>query len=210
MPITMLTIKRTAEFKDPDFMGSNPKHRMTMFVALEIRVDLQLNGVWPMTPEHCQAQAIATDMFREGRRFETVATLKAVGLDCSITATGCAGYVLTAAQARAEARRNWELYWEEISDNERREWNASQNTRIRSEKSFAKYVLANDGEYHGLDVFDDRGDTVLVGHSWGCLHQELLAQFPEIRCVVQDHLKRPGKRSTKLVAKLLEQDRMAA
>lgn len=210
MGITMLTVKRIAEFKDPDFMGSNPKHCPTLFVELEIRIDLQLCGQWPMTQEHRAAQAIATDMFREGRGGEAVAVLDSVGFDCHITATGVAGYVLTAAQARAEARRNMESYWEEMSDADRQEWNAQQDKRIRSAKSFAKYVLDCDGEYHGLEVHDDRGDTVLVGHSWGCIHDELRAHFPEAECVIADHLKKPQIASYALVASMLEHDRRAA
>lgn len=210
MGITMLTVKRVAEFKDPDFMGSNPKHCPTMFVALEIRIDLQLNGHWPMTQEHRAAQSIATDMFREGRLSDAINTLRAADLDCTITATGVEGYVLTAKQARAEAMRYWESWWDDAPEVERRSWNSRNNQRIRSGKSHAKYVLDRDGEYHGLDVFEDRGDTVLSGHAWGCIHSQLTKHFPEVECVIKDHLKQPQSEACALVASMLEHDRIAA
>lgn len=94
---------------------------------------------------------------------------------------GSAGYVLTPAEARREAREYWESFFEDSPD-EIKAMNDRCGTNFRSTKSAARYVLDNDGEYHGIDAEEytlDGKDVVLVCHSCGQIREEIARFFPE-------------------------------
>lgn len=61
----------------------------------------------------------------------------------------------------------------------------------RTAKGAARFVIASDGEYHGLDVYhevDAPKGKVLVGHSWGQIQETLLDFFPEVEPYLKWHL----------------------
>jgi hypothetical protein len=92
---------------------------------------------------------------------------------------GSAGYVYTERQARSQAREFWISYFEECPSYIE-EMNKRCGTNFRSPKSAAKYVLDCDGEYHGLDIVEERDGNVYVSHSCGQIRDELAQFFPEL------------------------------
>lgn len=107
------------------------------------------------------------------------------GLTLSIC--GSAGYVCTRAQAKREARLFWESFFEDCPE-EIKAMNERCGTRFRSARAAARYVIASDGEFHGLDVFRDDGKRVYVLTSCGQIREELAEFFPETSAYYAWHL----------------------
>lgn len=57
-----------------------------------------------------------------------------------------------------------------------------------AEEACAKYVLDNDGEFHGLDVYQQDGDEVFILESCGQIRNTLGEWFPEHRKYFKYHL----------------------
>lgn len=99
---------------------------------------------------------------------------------------GSAGYILTHAQARQQAHEFWASYWDEISEDERKEHR--ERLGCRNGNGFARRVLAADGDYHGLDVERETENDVYVLHSCGQIRDELAEWFPEAEPLFAWHL----------------------
>ncbi len=107
--------------------------------------------------------------------------------DGRLSICGSAGESATPHQARKMALDNWISYFEEspaeiVSLNERCGCN------FRSARSCARYVIENDGEYHGLDVYAERDGKILLLHSCGQIRDEIATWFPEVAPYFRWHL----------------------
>jgi len=99
---------------------------------------------------------------------------------------GTAGDVCTKRQARWEAKRFLESYFDE--GDAIREMNERCGTNYRTSKGAARYVVEQDGEYHGLDVVGEVGNIVLCAHSCGQIRDDLTKWFPELEQFFDWHL----------------------
>lgn len=157
--------------------------------------------------------SILHDAWESGRFDALQDALWCRGQPLTLSITGTAGNVVSPRWARAEALRyNTEIFEDgsfPIADA-----NAQWGTNFRSAAACARYVLQSDGEYAGLDVHDKvylgvrrratkdgtvgrvtgSRERILLGHSFGCLHDEIRAAFPEARGCIAAHLStmRPG------------------
>lgn len=104
-----------------------------------------------------------------------------------LSVCGASGYVLTRGQAKREAHESWASYYEEVSDEERRELN--RKLGCRSPNGFARRVLESDGDLHGVDVHSEGDDgRVLVMQSCGQIRDDLQKWFPEAAPLFDWHL----------------------
>lgn len=108
--------------------------------------------------------------------------------DGRLSICGMSGYIATAAQARREAHEMNASLYDELSDDDRREYN--DRLRCRSANGFARRVAECDGEYAGLDVHGDLDDgrRVMVTTSCGQIREELQRWFPEAEPLYPWHL----------------------
>ena len=107
--------------------------------------------------------------------------------DGRLSICGSAGYVLTPAQARREAHEMNASLYDELSDDERRDFN--RRLRCRSANGFARRIAECDGEYAGIDVHGELDDgRVLVTTSCGQIREELQKWFPEAADLYPWHL----------------------
>lgn len=105
---------------------------------------------------------------------------------------GSAGYVLTYAQAKKEALQYWESYFED-EPSQMKDMGERLGRKFRTARGAARFVLATDGELHGLDVYretatGDKPSKVYVTHSCGQIREELLSFFPEVQPYLKWHL----------------------
>lgn len=144
------------------------------------------------------------DALIEGRYREAQAIAIDADTPLRLSITGTAGYVAKPKDARREALQyNVSLF--EDGDYPLPEANQAWGTNFRSPLAAARYVLQVDGEYAGLDVVDEvwerRGKRnyarVLVGHSFGCLHDDIKARAPELAHLIPWHMSdmKPGSPS---------------
>lgn len=91
---------------------------------------------------------------------------------------GIAGDVMRTASAKRQALAYWVSFFED-SPEEIKSMNERCSTAFRSARSAARYVLASDGEFHGLDVTREESGRVYIGHSFGQIRTELARFFPE-------------------------------
>jgi hypothetical protein len=106
--------------------------------------------------------------------------------DGRLSITGSEGRVVTRSAARKEARAYWVGYFEE-SPEAITEMNERCGTRFRSAVSAAKYVLDNDGEFHGLDLLSVGPDAYVV-ESCGQIVDTIREFFPELTPALPWHL----------------------
>lgn len=127
--------------------------------------------------------------------FDRSITRKRAGSYCTIriewrngrlSITGEAGDVARPAAAKRRALDFWRSFFED-SPGEIAAMNERCGTRFRSPTAAARYVLASDGDLHGLDAREDGGD-VLIGHSFGQITDELREWFPEAAPLLPWHL----------------------
>jgi hypothetical protein len=128
----------------------------------------------------------------DGEWCEVSVELKNYGL----SVTGAAGYVCTEEQAKEQAREFWISYFEETRGCE---CCGSEKIRMNDGAEFddveaaADYVLAVDGEFHGMEIHEwISDDQVLVGHSWGQIRDEISEYFPELQWLFDLHLTQPA------------------
>jgi hypothetical protein len=104
---------------------------------------------------------------------------------------GSTGRVITAAQGKREALAYWESYFDDnkgeiIAMGERF------GKRLSSAKSAARFVVATDGAYHGLDVHavitEGRTERLLITEACGQIRDELREWFPEFADLMPYHL----------------------
>ena len=112
--------------------------------------------------------------------------------DGRLSICGSSGYILTRAQAKREASESWASYYDEVSDDERRELN--RRLGCRSPNGFARRIAEADGELHGLDVHKEYRSRVFVTSSCGQIREDLQRWFPEAQPLFPWHLNdmRPG------------------
>jgi len=100
---------------------------------------------------------------------------------------GTAGRVESRKQALMEALDYWVTFFED-SPEEISAMNRANGTRFLSATSAAKYVIASDGEFHGLDVVKEEGGKVFVSESCGQIRDEIAHFFPEVVPFFKWHL----------------------
>lgn len=103
-----------------------------------------------------------------------------------LSITGETGRIVSKAAARKEAKQYWISFFED-SPEEIFAMNERCGTRFSSASGAAKYVLDNDGEYHGLDATEIDG-KVYVGERFGCVHDDIAEWFPELVDIIPWHL----------------------
>lgn len=105
--------------------------------------------------------------------------------DSRLSICGSAGNVLTSTNAKREAFRFWESYFQDdpgaLAD-------MARDHGRRTPRSAALYVLACDGDYHGLDVPREEGHKVYVTRSCGQIVDDIKAWFPEVEPYLKWHL----------------------
>ena len=104
-----------------------------------------------------------------------------------LSITGAEGRVMHPRSAKAEARRYWESFFEDMPE-EIFNMNQKCGTRFTSAKGAARYVIQSDGDYHGLDVHEENPGRVLVTESCGQIVDTLKEWFPEFAELLPFHL----------------------
>jgi hypothetical protein len=130
--------------------------------------------------------AIDFDRYITRKRAGRYCTLHVKWSNGRLSITGEAGDVSRPAAARRQARDYWRSYFEDAPE-EIAAMNERCGTRFRSPTAAARYVLASDGEFHGLDARED-GMDILIGHSFGQIPDELREWFPEAAPLLPWHL----------------------
>ena len=105
-----------------------------------------------------------------------------------LSITGTAGYVVTRAQAKKEAKESNVAYFEDLDTNGIANYNSQWGTNFRSPRAMAQYVLDTDGEFAGLDVHRETDKHVWITHSAGQIREEIAEWFPEIEWLLPYHL----------------------
>lgn len=98
-----------------------------------------------------------------------------------LTITGDTGYFTSRTLAKKDALNYWEFYFEEVPEEMKR-------LGKRTALSAARFVLATDGELHGLDVHKDDGKRVYITTACGQIREEIAEFFPEVVGLFQWHL----------------------
>lgn len=104
-----------------------------------------------------------------------------------LSITGCEGSIIGQANARKQAREYWESFFED-SPAEIIEMNKRCGSRCHNARQAARFVLATDGEFHGLDVHQDDGKHVYITESCGQIRETILEFFPELAPILPWHL----------------------
>lgn len=86
------------------------------------------------------------------------------------TVVGTEGRIITKAAAKKEALAYWVSFFEESPD-EIIDMNKRFGKRFTSATGAAKFVLEQDGELHGLDVFKEGYCTVYLTESCGQIRE---------------------------------------
>jgi hypothetical protein len=101
---------------------------------------------------------------------------------------GSTGTIIKRREAEKMAVEYWESFFEE-NPAEMVSMNKRFGKRFTSERSAAKFVLATDGEFHGLDVHRDCEDgTVQLTQGCGQIIEDLKRFFPEVEPYLKWHL----------------------
>ena len=107
--------------------------------------------------------------------------------DGRLSVCGTEGRIVLRARAKKMALEYWRSFFEDQPE-EIMDMNKLCGTRFTSASGAAKYVLAQDGEFHGLDVHDETEDEVFITESCGQIRDELRAWFPELAELMVWHL----------------------
>lgn len=107
--------------------------------------------------------------------------------DGRFSMSGAAGNVISRKQAKRDALDCWVSFFEK-NKGEMQEMNERHGKRFTSPTSAAKFVLASDGEFHGIDVHHEDGNKVYVSHSWGQIRETINDYFPEAEPFWKWHL----------------------
>lgn len=90
---------------------------------------------------------------------------------------GTAGRIATREAAGQEALDYWTSFFDENPSEKMRL--IENEKRYMTDEEAASYVLAVDGEFHGLDVSREDGDKVYLADSFGQIREEIAEFFPE-------------------------------
>lgn len=189
---TLIRVKRRFFFRrdraKPGYRWES--HRVADFAKAHEFLDVEIE----ITTSGYGIPSQAYDALLEGRYREAQTIAMDACTPLRLTITGVLGDVVKPADARREAfDRNVSLI--EDGDFPLDEANAQWGTNFRSAKSAARYALKTDGEYAGLDIVDEiseyhgkrRFERVLVGHSFGCLHDDIRDRVPELAGLIPWH-----------------------
>lgn len=104
-----------------------------------------------------------------------------------LSVSGTCGRVRTEAAAKKEALNYWESYF---GENPAEEMLMSRkfDKRFKSARHAAKFVVASDGDFHGLDVVATVGKKVLIGEGFGQITDEIRKWFPKAAPLLPWHL----------------------
>jgi hypothetical protein len=100
---------------------------------------------------------------------------------------GVAGVVMSKREARKEALAYWVSFFEECPE-EMVSMNQRCGRRFTSPNGAARFVLEEDGEFHGLDITAEGRDRVFLGQSFGQIREDLAEWFPELQSLFVWHL----------------------
>lgn len=107
------------------------------------------------------------------------------GLELSIC--GTAGRIQSRAQTKRDALDCWISFFED-QPAEIMEMNKRFNKRFISARSAARFVIATDGEFHGMDVVKEDGNNTFICDSCGQIREEIAEFFPEAKPYFEYHL----------------------
>lgn len=100
---------------------------------------------------------------------------------------GVSGMAVHEDEAREMALSHWVSFFEEMPE-EIIGMNQRCGVDFGNAEDAAQFVVDMDGEFHGLDVVEHDGDTVLLGESFGQITSDLAAWFPELDGLFRWHL----------------------
>ena len=104
-----------------------------------------------------------------------------------LSVCGSEGAILGAARAKKDALEYWVSYFRDEPD-AIHEMNKRCGKHFRSPLSAARFVVASDGDFHGLDVHAEDGGKVYTTESCGQIRETLSDWFPEARPLFAWHL----------------------
>jgi hypothetical protein len=107
--------------------------------------------------------------------------------DARLSITGTEGRIMKARAAAKEAIDYWESYFDD-SPGERHKMGERFDRRFKNARAAARFVVATDGQYHGLDVHRTDGDHVYVVESCGQIRETIAEYFPEVMPLFAYHL----------------------
>lgn len=100
---------------------------------------------------------------------------------------GTAGVIVKHRDAKRQALEYWTSFFED-EPSEIYAMNERFSRQFRTAKGAAKFVLETDGELHGVDVVQEDGNDVYIGHSFGQIRDEIAEFFPEVTPFFRWHL----------------------
>lgn len=101
---------------------------------------------------------------------------------------GSAGDIWDRGDAEAHAKEYWVTFFEEMPEEMVAMGQRFNTCFCNDAEKAAEFVLATDGDMHGLDVHDEDGDRVYVTHSCGQIRDTLYDFFPEYIPYMKWHL----------------------
>lgn len=107
--------------------------------------------------------------------------------DGCLSICGSYGAVVSHSTAKKQALQSWINFFED-SPEELVIMNRRFGRRFTSARGAAAFVLASDGEFHGLGVAYDKADRVYLTEGCGQIGYELRAWFPEVEPYSKWHL----------------------
>ena len=120
---------------------------------------------------------------RDGRFCQLEIKLK----DGRLSICGTEGRIERRAAAKKQALEHWRSFFDD-EPAAIQEMNERCGTRFTSSAGAARYVVQQDGEFHGLDVLREDGNEVLCAESGGQIREEIADWFPEARPLLPWHL----------------------
>ena len=101
---------------------------------------------------------------------------------------GSYGEIVTAKAGRKQAKENWQSFFEENPGELGEMQQRFPDTCLHTPKQGARFVVQTDGEYHGLDVIEQDGNSLLIEHGGGQCVEEIAKWFPEVAPYLKYHL----------------------
>jgi hypothetical protein len=107
--------------------------------------------------------------------------------DGCLSVCGTEGRIIPDKVAKKEALAYWISFFEDNAG-EIQAMNQRCGSRCITPRGAAKYVLANDGELHGLDVFREYNQHVYLVESCGQIRETIAEWFPQVVPLFDHHL----------------------
>jgi hypothetical protein len=101
---------------------------------------------------------------------------------------GSAGDIWDRTDAEAHAHEYWASFFEDQPEEMYAMGERFGTCFCGDVEKAANFVLAQDGDLHGLDVHDEDGDDVYITHSCGQIRETLARFFPELTDYFHWHL----------------------